>query len=456
MFRDKVDEKKDELIKSLCEVVSIPSVLKEDDSGFPFGKNVNDCLMYMLDLGKKMGFRTKNIDGYCGYIEFGEGEELVGIIGHLDVVPEGEGWNTPPFEPSIRDGRIYGRGTTDDKGPVMASLYAMKIISETMKVNKRVRLILGLNEENDWKCIERYKKTEEIPTVSFSPDADFPCIYSEKGILNVHLKKEYEPSGDIKIEEIDCKNNAINVVPKYCLVKLSVENRLEECKKILDDILLENMNYKIDQNHIIIESYGVQAHGAHPELGVNSISKMIYLLNKLFDMLNMKDEFLSCIDEKIGREIDGKSLGIKTVSELGDLTVNLARLELDGNCLVVSMNLRIPKDITTDEVKKRIEKNCSNLDVAYSGEKDYLYIPKDNKLVKLLCNVYNEYMGENREPIAIGGATYARAFPNCVSFGAMKPDEEDLCHKVNEYISIENLIDACNMYTNALYKLLED
>ena len=155
---------KDEIIKSTCDLIKIPSVYEESkEEGKTFGKEPAKALEYMLDLGKKLGFKTKNIDGYCGYIEFGEGKELLGIIGHLDVVPEGEGWQHEPFLGIIEDGKIFGRGAIDDKGPVIASLYAMKAVMEQQEVNKRVRLILGLNEEREWKCIEYYKEHEEIP-----------------------------------------------------------------------------------------------------------------------------------------------------------------------------------------------------------------------------------------------------------------------------------------------------
>ena len=150
MFDEFINDKKDEMIENLQKLIQIPSVYEESKNPkMPFGENANKALEYMLELGKKLGFRTKNIDGYCGYIEFGEGEELLGIIGHLDVVPAGEGWANPPFSGTIVDNKIYGRGAIDDKGPVMASLYAMKAVKDTCKVNKRVRLILGLNEEND-------------------------------------------------------------------------------------------------------------------------------------------------------------------------------------------------------------------------------------------------------------------------------------------------------------------
>ena len=398
-----------------------------------------------------MGFRTKNLDDYCGYIEFGEGDELVGIIGHLDVVPEGEGWTTPPFEANIRDGKIYGRGTTDDKGPVMAALYAMKIVSETMKSNKRVRLILGLNEENNWGCVNHYKEVEEIPSVSFSPDADFPCIYAEKAILNVFFEKEFEENSSIVIKEIDCKNNAMNVVPKYCKVVLESEI---DCSEFLKNNLLEGVSYSQNGDEIVIEAAGIQSHGAHPELGVNAIGKILIVLNSLFNHFGVENEFVSITSRVIGMETDGNSLGIKTESkELGDLTVNLAEFKVIGNKLRVGMNLRIPSVVSVNEIKSVLENNFNMLKVFYGKEMESLYIPKDNELVKLLCGIYNDYMNEKREPIAIGGGTYAKAFPNCVSFGAMKPDEEDLCHKVNEFISVKNLVDACNMYAIAIYKL---
>lgn len=192
----------------------------------PFGEGAKKALDYALDLGNRLGFRTKNIDNYCGYIEFGEGKNLLGIIGHLDVVPSGDGWDTPPFSSTIKDGKIFGRGAIDDKGPVVASLYAMKAIKDNIKINSRVRLILGINEEKDWKCIKHYKEKEELPTIGFSPDADFPCIYAEKGIATVYLKDDFTKYKDypIKISNIDCNNNAINVVPKICNVTLDIDS----------------------------------------------------------------------------------------------------------------------------------------------------------------------------------------------------------------------------------------
>lgn len=166
-----IDEIKDKIIKSTCELINIPSIFDDNDgSNTPLGKYTVEALNYVLDLGKSFGFKTKNIDNKCGYIEFGEVEKLLGIIGHLDVVPADEDWTFKPFDSTVANNNIYGRGAIDDKGPVIAALYAMKAVSDNYKLDKRVRLILELNEENDCKCIERYKETEEVPDISFSSD----------------------------------------------------------------------------------------------------------------------------------------------------------------------------------------------------------------------------------------------------------------------------------------------
>ena len=401
---------KDELIKNLQELIKIPSVHSESNNvNEPFGENTVKALEYTLNLGKKLGFKTKNIDGYCGYIEFGEGPELIGIVGHLDVVPEGENWTYPPFDARIEDNKIYGRGAIDDKGPVMASLYAMKAVMDycsenNISINKRVRLILGLNEERDWKCINYYKEHEEIPSIGFSPDADFPCIYAEKGLLSPFLIMDYSnfKDKDIILSDINCNNNPLNVVPKYCSCTISVKNNID-----IDDVIsfvrsvINEPSFKIDieilnNNQIKLISRGVQAHAAHPDLGINAITNVIIILDKLF---NTTFEFIA-------------------------------------------------------NKFTEVSKNYSDVHCELGGKMNPLYVPKDSYLVKTLCKIYNDVTNSNAEPIAIGGATYARAFDNFVSFGANLPGQKDMCHQTDEFVSIDNLLLAYEIYCRAIYELL--
>ena len=459
-----IDNLKDEIIKETCNLINFPSVSEEtSDPNMPFGKHAKDALEYALDLGQKLGFRTKNIDGYCGYIEFGEGEKLVGIIGHLDVVPSGDGWLTPPFEATIKDGNIYGRGAIDDKGPVVASLYAMKAIKDNIKINSRVRLILGINEEKSWNCIRHYNEIEEAPTIGFSPDADFPCIYAEKGITTVYIKYNYQKYSNLPIiiKEIDCNNNAINVVPKYCKVILSVDTSridLNEITPFLSNEIKKlnfDITYSVNNSNIELISNGVQAHSAHPDLGINAISRMIILLNKIFKNFNCPISILDFFENYIGTEFNGKSLDINFSDESGNLTLNVGKFSFYDNFLQIGINLRIPVNTPIEKVTDSISEICNkySLETVVSGIQQPLYVPKDDPLVKTLCDIFNKRNHSNYEPIAIGGGTYARAFKNCVSFGANFPGDTDMCHQANEFINIDKLILACKIYADAIYEL---
>jgi len=411
-----------------------------------------------------------------GFAEFGEGDELIGIIGHLDVVPaKEEDWSYLPFVPTIANNCIYGRGAIDDKGPVIASLYAMKAVmnyyeENNLKFNKRVRLIVGLNEEKDWKCIEYYKKYEEIPTIGFSPDSDFPCIYAEKSVIslllcdkvsniNILSKNRFlnsEPS--IIIESLDFNNNAINVVPKFCSAILNIKNSkmmpnvITSCKKIIDKYNYEIDLYKIDNNHLKLTSHGTASHSAHPELGVNSISKLIVVLNDLFTSFNATFPLFSDFCKFIGDDYLGTNLELNIQDESGHLTLNTSQLFIKDNKIHIGINLRVPVHTKPEEVINKFKEKFKS-EISILRIQPALYIKKENKLVQMLCSVFNETCNSNFEPIAIGGATYARAFPNCISFGMNFPKDRDMCHQADEFIEINKLLLATNIYAKAIYKL---
>ena len=465
MVENYIDTLKDEIIEKTQNLIQIPSVYsKSSNPAKPFGENVNKALEYMLNLGNELGFKTKNIDGYCGYIEFGEGDELVGIIGHLDVVPEGEGWTFPPFSGTIADNKIFGRGAIDDKGPVISALYAMKAVMDNLKVHKRVRLILGLNEEKNWECIKYYKKTQELPAISFSPDADFPCIYAEKSIMNCFINTNYIPNNYcIKIQEIDCNNNALNVVPKFCSITLSIDDRkvfmcdfIDSIKDIISQYDFEIDIYKISNQEIKLTSHGVQSHAAHPDLGVNAISRLILVINKILKQYDISLELFDFFDKYLNLEYDGKSLGVNFEDESGKLTLNVGSLTLKDSILEIGMNLRVPIHTDADSVKNAFLKHCEMYQNINFYDKSFmapLYISKDDFLIKTLCKIFNESTNSNVEPIAIGGATYARAFKNCVSFGPNFPGCKDMCHQTDEFIDIDNLILSCKIYSKAILEL---
>lgn len=338
----------------------------------------------------------------------------------------------------------------------------MKAVMDTCKVNKRVRLIVGIDEERGWRCIKHYKEVEEMPTIGFSPDAEFPCIYAEKGLLSVKLSQEIKLNkDDIVIENIDYKNNAINIVPKYCGITIKFKN-IQLLEKFRSDIIREvDINKfdikinNIDDTRLLIESFGKAAHAAHPELGINAIMRLIVCISNAFEKNNIEIDFIKTISDKFKLETNGKSLGIDLKDEMGELTLNVAKLYINDNKMNLEANMRVPVTYKLSDVEEKVTDNLKELSiqVEFKERKDSLYIPKDNKLVQKLCKIYNDYYGRDEQPLAIGGATYARAFNNCVSFGAMMPNEEDMCHKADEYIKVQNLIDSSKIYARAIYEL---
>ena len=363
----------------------------------------------------------------------------------------------------LESGKIYGRGAIDDKGPVISSLYAMKAIKDNLKINSRVRLILGVNEEKDWKCINYYKEHAESPTVGFSPDANFPCIYAEKGIATIFIKEDYEKYKNlpIQIKKIDCANNAINVVPKYCSVnlnlnleKISMENVCNVLVKIIQDKNLD-ISYTSSNSEICLTAQGVQAHAAHPELGKNAISQMLILLSDLYTNFDINLSILKFFKTRIGMEYNGKTLGTSISDESGALTLNVGKFEFSENNIQIGLNLRIPVNTSIDSVLNQIKNTCItyNLESFIAGRQEPLYVPKEDPLIKTLCSIYNKYTNSNLSPIPIGGGTYARAFKNCVSFGANFPGDIDMCHQANEFVDINKLILACKIYADAILKL---
>lgn len=461
MFDKIIENNKKEIINTVCELIKFKSVsIETNNPNMPFGEECNNVLNYTLNLAEKMGFRTKNLDGYCGYIEFGEGEEILGIIGHLDVVPANleDGWSSDPFEPQIRDSKLYGRGAIDDKGPVVASLYAMKAILDSgKKINKRVRLILGLNEEKSWKCIEHYKEIhEEIPNIGFSPDADFPCIYAEKGILSIQLLHPFVIK-NMTILDIDCNNNALNVVPKYCSITLKYNTNNNTISfENTDKVMVQN----IDSTTIKIIAHGFAAHAAHPDLGENAITNLIQYLNNYSDKAVTDNEFnilLKLYELGIFDITSPKFLSENVIEdESGILTSNVGFLGYENNILEIGLNLRVPVNTELIEIKSKYEKLSEifpDLDVKFTAEQAPLYVQKDSYLVKTLTKIFNEKSDQTMQPIAIGGGTYARAFPNCVAFGANIPGQKDMCHQVDEFIDIDNLILSSKIYAKAIYEL---
>lgn len=456
---------KDEMIKDLQHFIQIESIEGPKKPNMPFGEKTNEALEFVLNKGDEFGFNTKNIDGYAGYVEVGKGEHMIGILGHVDVVPAGSGWIYPPFEGVVKDGKIYGRGAIDDKGPIISILYSMKILLENnlIKKNNRIRLILGTAEETSWDGIRYYVKKEEIPNVAFTPDANFPVIHGEKGLLDFDLKMDFKHKDDknqISILRID-GGETRNIVPSKSTAKLFVPS--DEMDNLQNKIVEFNNKHnlkveaKYNGNYVELLVNGKASHASTPEKGINAISYMLLFLNNLNINSGDKAQFIKDYSNLIGLEYNGKSLNCAFHDKLsGNLTFNVGTIKLRDENVILECNIRYPISINHDNVIERLMKGLKNSSLKYF-EYDHLkpiFFPKDDALINTMMSVYRNVTGDyETEPIVIGGATYARALPNTVAFGPVFPGQKELAHEPNEFLRIKDFEKFTEIYAKTILKL---
>jgi succinyl-diaminopimelate desuccinylase len=457
-----IDEYEQDIIESTQEVIRIKSVEEEPLPGMPFGKGPYKALEYALKLGEEVGFKVKNLDGYAGHVEFGQGEETIGVLAHLDVVPEGDGWTYPPYGGEIHDGKIYGRGTTDDKGPAIAALYAMKALKESgIDLKRKIRLILGTNEETGWGCVKYYFEHEKAPDMAFTPDADFPVIHAEKGIIVFDLIFKLNETKDCDIYIRDIKGgNAPNMVPDYAEATIEVKDYSLFEQSYNKYISTKNYPVSIskDGNSIKVIAKGISAHGSTPEKGENAITYLMDFLGFIFNGECSTCKFINLYNDRIAFKHHGEGIGCGFEDKIsGKLNFNVGKIKMEDSIIRLTINVRYPIESSAEEVYNGIRENLKDTPIELvEGESDSkpLYVPTDDVLVKKLMQVYQEFTGDyDSKPIAIGGGTYARALKNAVAFGIMFPGQPDVAHQKDEYISIEHLMKITKIFAKALYEL---
>lgn len=456
----RIDQMKDELIESTQELLKIKSVEGEAKEGMPFGEGPAKALECALKISEKLGFKTVNLDNYVGYAEYGEGEDYVAVLGHLDVVPEGDGWIYPPYSAEIHDGKIYARGTLDDKGPIMAALYGLKAIKDAgLKLNKRVRVIYGTNEETGSKEVEHYLEREKAPVAGFTPDAQYPIINGEKGITIFNIVKDLnnKSKGDIVLKSIK-GGNAANMVPDKCNAEIIAKDT-EAIVKSVEEFAKKTgyqMSTEVNENNVVIKSVGMSAHGSLPHLGKNAIMQLFAFLSTLeFEKCDAID-FVRFMNQNVGMETHGESFGVCLEDEAsGKLSFNVGVVDITEDKAIMTLNLRYPVTNKLDDMMKPFNAKIEGTGIKVENFKhqEPLYFDPNHSLVKSLQKVYAEQTGEEAKLISIGGGTYAKEMPNIVAFGPIFPGKPDLDHQPNEYIEIEDLILNAKIYGHAIYEL---
>ena len=445
-----IESMHDEMIDTLQKWIRVPSVKGEAAPGAPFGKEVRSMLDMALADCEQMGFKTQNFDGYIAHADLGEGsdEDALAILAHLDVVPEGDGWKYPPYGAVIENGRMYGRGTSDDKGPAVAALYAMKAVKDAgIPLRRKVRLILGCDEESGWEDIAHYNKVATMPRMGFSPDASYPIINIEKGICRLELHGVLSNEG---LQVIAFNNGERpNVIPGRASALVAgdaatVAQAEAAAKKL--DIPAE---VQLTDKGVSITVTGISGHAAYPETARNANGEMLLLLRELGVQGDLR-----LLADKIGLDYKGEGLEISVSDGIsGYLTCNLGIIRAGEGGVYATLDIRYPVMTNPDMIIKNVSASLPGMRVEAMEVKEPHHVPAGSELVQKLLDAYHEVTGCERRCLYTGGGTYARSLREGVAFGASFPQDEDLAHQANEYTELEGLYKNMKIFALAIVKL---
>ena len=451
MFGDRILEYWDDIVADLKAMIAIPSVAVEAEGDYPYGKNCARAIDLAMELGNKYGFKTKNVGYYACHSEIGEGEENAVIMAHLDVVPEGEGWDSDPYTLTERDGFFFGRGVCDNKAPAIIALHCLRAIKDAGIVGKRkLRVVLGSGEEVGMEDMQRYFASEQIPTMGFTPDAAYGVCNCEKGILHFTV----ESKNDSSVVKSFYGGTVVNAVPYKAEAEIV-------CSDFEYDVLAEAA-YKLGDFNVTrtdggchILSNGIAAHGASPSLGKNAASHLIDLLYSVFG--NKIGSVLTFAYNKIGLTCDGSKMGVACEdAPSGVLTFNLGIVKVSGDNAEFSIDIRYPATLDGKEIITKIKSEVANAGLIYSKESGEapLYLPADGKLVQLLKSAYEDVSGNTCNVFSMGGGTYARQMRgNGVAFGPCLGRHPQREHNCNETFCIEDMKEHARICLEAMYRL---
>ena len=440
-----IEENFEDMKADLKKLVSFNSVYGEDEK--PFGSTNRKILECALQMMKEKGLEPNNVDYYAGFGETGKGDKIIGILAHLDIVPAGEGWDSDPFTMVEKDGYVYGRGVSDDKGAAVASMYALKyLIDEGYDFKKRVRLILGCNEETGSMCIRHYVEKCGQIDYGFTPDGNFPGIYAEKGMFSAKIVSKDSKIIDIKGGE------ASNVVCKKVNAKLPLNSfDIEKLKAYFEEHKIE---YKMETSDVIdLTVFGVAAHASMPDLGVNAISHLLEGLHAA----GFEDHFVDWFHKNFALSVHGELLGFEKIADkVSNTSINFGVIGKKDDCINMSLDMRFPvmSDTGTVAGLMKIDDEYTRLEV--NGMVEPLYFDVNTPMIKALKKAYEDVTGDHESEMeAIGGGTYAKAINNCIAFGCEFSNEDNHIHDANEKLDLESFKKQVAIYIEAIKNLDE-
>ena len=427
-----------DMLDALRRFVQIPSVYDQSTvtKEMPFGKDVDKALKYVAELGERFGFDVDLCDGYATELTIGEGKKTIGIYAHADVVPVTGDWDNPPFSPVIKDNNIYGRGTSDDKGPMIAAFFAVKALKDAGMIRDyKIKIVVGGDEERGSSCLEYYFDTlkKEGPTFGFTPDSDFPLIYGEKEII------DFWPELDVDIPHV--KSIKGGVATNAVCDKVEVE--LDDASEFVKYLNGKGIKHEANGNKVLV--IGKACHGSTPELGENAALIVLESLGNVYNVPVIKN-----IGEKL-QDTTGKSFGCYSHSDLlKDTTYCVGIISYENSHLKFSVNFRYPETVKYQEIMALFDEEFSTKSLAKGEPSHYLLYDPKSKLVSTLLKAYRAETGDNSEPLTTGGGTYAKHAKNTIAFGALFPGRVSTMHEPNEYMPLDDFYLSAVIYAHAI------
>lgn len=456
-FLKQAQARQQQLIEDVKKIVAFKS-LRDDSTAtetMPFGKACNDVLTYMLDKAKQDGFKVENVDGYAGVITLGDHEESVSMLGHLDVVPaDAREWDSDPYVVVEKNGYLVGRGTGDDKGPTMAAYHALQMIKESnISLSRNIQLIVGVDEESGMQCMHYFKQHHKLPVKGIVPDADFPVVYGEKGILILRFEGQHKTV----INSVDAGSRP-NVVIGHATFKVNGELKKAEFEAFLAMNHLSGQCY--DENDCAI--YEIEGKNFHASLSHKGINAALYGLQFIGGFY--QDQLALQLHKLLSSPF-GYGLGIGfDGAYMGPLTLNLGVIHIQDGNVKLTLDIRYPNECNSQNVIYQIKQQFESLSLHCVQEVDAapLFVNPNSSLVKTCMEVYQKISKDTQTPpITMGGGTYARTLDNHVAFGAVFPLEKIESwvggpHEKNEAVTIDSLVKASAIYAEVMVRLANE
>ncbi|WP_303974919.1 dipeptidase PepV [Streptococcus merionis] len=466
-FKAEVEKRREAMMADLFTLLKINSERDDNkaDAQHPFGPGPVKALEKFLEIAERDGYETKNVDNYAGHFTFGEGEEELGIFAHLDVVPAGSGWDTDPYSPVIKDGKLYARGSSDDKGPTVACYYGLKIIKDLgLPVSKKVRFVVGTDEESGWADMDYYFEHVGLPEpdFGFSPDAEFPIINGEKGNITAYLHFAGQNEGDVVLHSFEGGLRE-NMVPESATAVISgavtsddLQGKLDAF--VADQPMISGQVERLVDDQIQVTIVGKSAHGAHPEAGINGATYLAVFLSD-FAFAGPAADYLKLAGQLLLEDHYAEKIGVAYTDErMGQLTMNAGVFKYDvtADDNTIALNFRYPQGTSPETIQAQLEKldGVASVTLSSTGHTPH-YVPMEDPLVSTLLNVYERHTGLRGYEQIIGGGTFGRLLKRGVAYGAMFPGYTDTMHQANEFVEVEDLYRAAAIYAEAIYELIK-